>query len=226
MLEYVSYQNGNPDRMVIFLHGYNGTITDHQYAIDWLHAELKNSIIIIPQAPEVSDKNPLKKQWFGMLKYDSENRRSMPETSSEDIFAIYNSAAKEIKHCAQSINQFIDSLQQKYHFDDSSTYLIGFSQGAMLTIYTALTRSAPLAGAFALSGLVAGTDSLSSDMKSHPPLYLFHGQEDMKVQYKTLSQSIEWLKHQSVIPSVHIYPELAHKICKDEISKIANIINN
>lgn len=225
MFEYISHQIGQPRKLVIFLHGYNGTPQDHEYVIDWLKSQLKDSLLIIPLAPEISDKNPEKRQWFGMLQYDAENLRAHPQTSSKRIFTIYNSAAQDVDHRSSEINQFIDQLQQQHQISDSQTYLLGFSQGAMLTIYTALSRQHSLAAAFALSGLIAGSKLLNQKISSRPPLYLFHGEQDMKVQYKTLPDSISWLQKHHIEPIVQTYPELAHRVCEAEIKQISAIIN-
>lgn len=225
MFKYDSYKIGTPSKLVIFIHGYNGTIADHQYAIDWLCKKLRNALLIIPQAPQISEKNSLKYQWFGMKKYDPENKRTQENTSSEEIFAIYNNAQKDVSDCAQAINKFIDDMQQKYEIDDAHTYLIGFSQGAMLAIYSALSRHHQLDSVFSLSGLIAAEDLLSENIKATPKVYLFHGTEDLKVQYKTLPDSIKWLQLHGINPQVYTYNELAHKICEAEINQIAAEIN-
>ena len=227
MLEYSQYVLGdNPQKLVIFLHGYNGCAADHQYAINWLCESLQNSVLSMPEAPEICDKNPDKKQWFGMLKYDADSKRSLPNTSVGDIFGIYELAAAEIDSKAQMINAFIDAMQQKFMVDDAHTFLVGFSQGAMLTIYTSLTHSKPLGGAFALSGLVAGKNLLQQKITARPPIYLFHGKEDLKVQYKTLATSEKWLQEQQVVTKTETYAGLAHKMCEAEMQKVAQIINN
>lgn len=227
MLEYKSYQTAEtPQSLVIFLHGYNGNLQDHQYAVDGLCAALKSAYIVTPEAPQPCDKNPDKRQWFGMLKHDPERRRSMPETSTAEIFAIYNQAGEDIDICAKEINAFISQMQQKFHIADKHTYLVGFSQGAMLTIYTALACSQSLAGAFSLSGLVAGTELLEHKITAKPPIYLLHGENDLKVQYKTLPNSISWLKQHGIKVQAKTYADLAHKINQAEINYIAEIINN
>jgi phospholipase/carboxylesterase len=225
MLQYESYQTGKPLKLIIFLHGYNGTVADHQYALDWLCEKIKDAVVIIPHAPEVCDKNPLKSQWFGMLKYDPDGKRMKPETSTAEIFAVYNAAAVEVQRCANLINNFIDEMQKKFSIADDKTYLIGFSQGAMLTIYTALNRNKAIAGAFSLSGLIAGADLLDKNIKSTPKLYLFHGEEDKKVQYKTLEESLKWLQNHHINPVVNTYSELAHKMCEPEVAEAARIMN-
>ncbi len=226
MLTYKSYILGNnPQNLVIFLHGYNGNPADHQYAIDWLKQYLQQSILIVPEAPEICDKNPQKKQWFGMLKYDAANRRSQPETTVAEIMDIYNAAAQEIVSCAQMLNEFISNMQKQFDVDNAHTYLIGFSQGAMLTIWAALTRAQKIAGGFVLSGLIAAEETLAGKIESRPPLYLFHGQDDMKVQYKTLDFSVQWLQQRQIPLKVQTYSGLAHRINEDEIKSIADIIN-
>ena len=226
MLKYNSYILGtSPQNLVIFLHGYNGNPADHQYAVDWLKQYLQQSILVVPEAPEICDKNPEKKQWFGMLKYDAANRRSQPETTVAEIMDIYNAAAPEIASRAQMLNQFISDLQQQFNIDNAHTYLIGFSQGAMLTVWTALTRPQKIAGGFVLSGLIAAEETLADKVESQPPLYLYHGQDDMKVQYKTLDFSAQWLQQRQIPLKVQTYANLAHRINEAEIKSIADIIN-
>lgn len=215
----------NPHNLVIFLHGYNGNIADHQYAIDWLKDKLQSAYLAIPIAPEICDKNASKRQWFGMLKYDPANLRSNPQTPTAQILEIYNHAHAEIANRAKEINHFITDLQQKYNIDNEHTFLLGFSQGAMLTIYSALTRSQKLAKAFVLSGLVAGITMLERHIKSKPDFYLFHGEEDLKVQFKTLENTQNWLNIHQIPFNATIIPNLAHRICEEEIDAIAKEIN-
>ncbi len=226
MLKYNHYILGDiPQNLVIFLHGYNGNPADHQYAIDWLKQYLQQSILVVPEAPEICDKNPDKRQWFGMLKYDAANRRSQPETTVAEIMDIYNAAAEEIVSRTQVLNDFISDMQQQFHIDNAHTYLIGFSQGAMLTVWTALTRPQKIAGGFVLSGLIAAEKTLSGKIESRPPLYLFHGVDDMKVQYKTLPFSEEWLKEHQITVQCRTFDDLAHRMNEDEIKMVADIIN-
>ena len=225
MLQYISHQIGQPRKLVVFLHGYNGSIADHQYAVDWLLNKVENAVVVTPQAPEICDKNPEKFQWFGMVKYDPDRRRSLAETSVADILAIYNAPRELIDDRAAEINLFIDTLQSKFNIGDAQTFLIGFSQGAMLTIYTALTRAHEIGGAFALSGLVAGTELLQHRIQSRPLLYMYHGKDDMKVQYKTLPSGLQWLKEHQINVTARTYDGLDHRMIEDELTDVAAHIN-
>ena len=227
MFKYEIYMLGKKTKnLVIFLHGYNGNIEDHQYAIDWLKNKLKSAHLVIPEAPEICDKNPTKKQWFGMIKYDPDKKRLQPQTTATKIFSIYNKAKDEIDEKSIQINDFITELQKKYKITDSQTYVIGFSQGAMLTIYTTLSRTQKIASGFALSGLIAGSNLLAKKIKSYPKIYLFHGEDDNKVQFKTLHLSTKWLERHHIPHNSLSYKNLAHKITEEEIDYICDIINN
>lgn len=225
MLEFRQYiSSSKPQNLLIFLHGYNGNWEDHQYIIDRLTALLPNTAVIVPLAPEICDKNQRKRQWFGMLKYDAEARRIMPQTKTAEIFSIYEAAAAEIADKSALINNFVSARQKELGFSDDKTYIAGFSQGAMLAIYAALTRDKKLGGVFAFSGLVAAKNSLSLSIKSRPTVYMFHGEQDMKVQYKTLAESKKWLEDNLVPLQVTTYPNLAHCVNEDEIISLAEII--
>lgn len=227
MFSYSEYlTDTNPDKLVIFLYGHNSVADDYHHVIELLQQELISAALLVPDAPEISDTNPQKRQWFGIQRHDPENRRTVPETSVEDIFAVYNKTAADIDDCAAKVNNFIDEMQQKYKLSDAKTYLIGFSQGAMLAIYTALTRRKNLAATFSLSGLIAGADLLHKHQASHPVIHLLHGENDMKVQYKTMPYSQKWLQEHNIDCKTVSYPELSHRINIAEVNYIAAIINN
>ena len=226
MLNYISYKIGNnPQKLVFFLHGYNGNITDHQYAIDWLKSSLSSAYLVIPEAPEICDKNPQKLQWFGMLKYDPQCLRTKTKTPIKEIFEIYNKSSEEISKRSKEVNKLIDAVQNEYNIKDENIYIIGFSQGAMLTIYTALTRNKEIAAAFPIAGIIAGYSLLEKEQKSHPKLYLHHGNADMKVQYKTHKQTLRWLKKHGINSECCTYPDTVHRITEQEIQNISKIIN-
>ena len=225
MFEYIIFPAKSPTKsLIVFLHGYNDCVSYHQGAYELMRQNLPNSLLVAPEAPEICDKNSQKRQWFGMIKYDPENRRNFPSTSVPQIFKIYRQAEPEIDLRAHQINQFIDSLQKKYKISDSETFLIGFSQGAMLALYSALCRNHPLGGAFILSGLAAGRNLLHNKIKSNPPIFLFHGKNDLKVQYKTLKSTAHWLKKHQITPHIFTYKNLAHTVTAEEIKTITQII--
>ena len=163
--------------------------------------------------------------WYNVSEFDTEHKRHNPQTPIEEIVKIYNAAGEQLSQEAMRINRFINEIGQQYHVSDQNTYISGFSQGAMLALYTALSRGTSLGGCFVISGIVAGKDNLEQELKSKPLIHWFHGKLDDVVQYKTLDFSLNWLKQHDITAEPHIYDDLAHKIDTRELETIAQIIN-
>jgi phospholipase/carboxylesterase len=55
---------------------------------------------------------------------------------------------------------------------------MGFSQGAMMALFTGLRRSPPPAVILAYSGRLIGAETLAAEIRGRPPVLLVHGEED------------------------------------------------
>ena len=224
--QYKVIQNSpTPQKLVIFLHGYTSNVDDVLPYAETLLQHLENAVIVVPEADMVSEKRPEKKQWYALIDIDPEKLRRKPETSIEDIIEIYNRAGPRISAVAKRINRFISEMQRQYHISNRQTYIMGFSQGAMIAIYAGLTRRYELGGIFPFAGLICGKDMLEKEQSTHPEVYLFHGTSDLSVQYKTLEFTKEWLKNHNVDWVAMEYDGVEHKLIADEMIDAADIIN-
>lgn len=212
-------------QLVFFLHGYTSDAGDVVPYAQTLSHYLKNALIIIPEADMVSERRPDKKQWYALYDLDPDKRRRKPETSTDEIIEIYNKTGKRISAVAKRLNRFISALQKEYHIRNKNTFIMGFSQGAMLAIYAGLTRRYNLGGIFPFSGIVCGKDLLEKEMISRPEVYLFHGTKDLSVQYKTLEFTKDWLEQHDISWFAIEYDGIEHKLTEDEMKDAAEIIN-
>lgn len=216
---------GRVQKLIVFLHGYTSYADDVFPYAEILAQNLKNTLIIMPEADMVSERHPEKRQWYPLVDIDPERKRRLPETPTEEIVEIYNRAGKRISAVAKRINRFITQLQREYRIKNKNTYVMGFSQGAMLALYTGLTRRYELGGIFPFAGIVCGKDLLDKEIVSHPEVYLFHGTSDIAVQYKTLDFTKKWLEQHHIAWTALEYEGIAHKLIIDEMLDAADIIN-
>lgn len=214
----------NVQRLVLFLHGYNSVIEDIEPYAKMLAERLENTLVVVPLSDMQSERNPLKKQWYALLDLDPERKRRQAETPTEEIVGIYNKTGSRISAVAKRINRFLSSLQKKYNVRNKNTYIMGFSQGAMLAIYAGLTRRYELGGIFPFAGIISGKDMLEKEIISRPEVYLFHGTDDLSVQYKTLGFTKKWLEAHDVSWEAIEYEGIAHKLIEDEMIDAAEII--
>ncbi len=94
---------------------------------------------------------------------------------------------KEALEAQAQLLQFVDYLIEKHGVDPKRVYLMGFSQGAMLSFSVALSQPDRLAGIAAFSGkLMKGSSQELHSAKDyeHLRVYLAHGTMDQVLQYK------------------------------------------
>ncbi len=215
----------SPKKLVIFIHGYNGTPEAIDYAVQGLIAKLDDAVVVVPRAPFKCEKDGDNLQWLSFYKVDPKVRFRNPDASVAEIFDIFDRLGADFAEVARQMNTFIDEQQQLWHIDTAHTYLMGFSQGAMISIYTALTRKEKLAGCIPVAGIIPGQSLLEKSIISKPRFLLLHGQDDATVQYKTLPTTIDWFKFHHLDFEVHEFAGLAHRMNEAEIQTAAEFIN-
>ena len=173
----------------------------------------------------VCEKNPTKLQWYPLVDIDPLKKRRDPNTSTKDIINIYNKTGERISRVSKKINKFISSIQQQHKISNKNTYIMGFSQGAMLAIYTGLSRRYKVGGVFSFAGIICGKDQLEKELISTPVVYLFHGTSDLAVQHKTLAYTKSWLEKHNIDWEAIEYEGIEHKLIEDEMLDASNIIN-
>ena len=221
------YKTGEKtEKLVVFIHGYNGTPEAIDYALQWLLENVKNAVIVVPRAPHVCEKDAENLQWLSFYQVDPQARFRNPEVSTAEIFDIFDALAPSFAKVAGEMNVFVDEMQQQFGIDDKNTYIMGFSQGAMLTLYTALSRKNKISGAVMIAGIIAGRPLLEQDMRSKPKILLLHGQEDTTVQFKTLPHTLLWLEEHGLKYECHTYPNLAHRMLEEEMRQAGRFINS
>lgn len=220
------YKVGNPEKLVIFIHGYNGSPEAINYAVQSLSGKLNNAVIVVPRAPYKCEKDVDNLQWLSFYKEDPEVRFRNPEASIEEIWDIFNRLGDDFAHVAKQMNEFIDDQQKKWNIDDRHTFIMGFSQGAMISIYTALIRKNKIAGCIDVAGIVAGSSNLEKNIVSRPKFLLLHGKDDATVQYKTFAKTVSWFDKMQLDFKVSVFENLAHRMNDDEMQKAADFINS
>lgn len=216
----------NVKNLVIFIHGYNGSPEAINYAIQGLMGGLKNAVVVVPRAPYICEKNEDNLQWLSFYKVDPEVRFRNPKAPVEEIWEIFNQLGNDFADVAQKMNEFVTEQQNKWGIDDNHTFLVGFSQGAMIAIYTSLIRKTQIAGCVEIAGIVAGSSKLECEILSRPKFLLLHGKDDATVQYKTFVKTVDWFDKQNLLYRKYEFEGVAHRMSDTEMKVVAEFINS
>ena len=183
--------------LLVLLHGYGSNDADLFSFAEYIPASFH---VVSLQAPLTMGENSF--AWFPIHFTESMERWTSPE---------------EVKKASDYINAFLIYYIAKHDFDNENLYLMGFSQGAMLSYAVGLATK-NVKGIAALSGYIdprvvkRTNTSLSS-------IYVSHGTEDMVVPYAWAEQSVEVLKDYGLSPEFYSYPQ-GHGINQDNLISI------
>ena len=188
-----------PKQLVILLHGLGSNGQDLiSLAPLWSHS-LPDAHFVSPDAPFDLDMMPGMMgayQWFSLADRAPEKMLA----GAEKAFPI--------------LEGFIEAMLKKFNVAPENLALVGFSQGTMMSLYTAPRLSFPIAGVLGYSGALIGGDGLAQDPDEFHkfPVHLIHGEADdvVPVQARTIAQ--ETLAQAGYTVSGHTTPHLAHSI--------------
>lgn len=192
------HPDAEPRPLVIFLHGYGSNEADLIGMKFQLPAQYNYLSV---QAPLSLGED--RYQWF----------RKKGEGA-------YNGETDDLQASGQKLRDFIAQAAKKYHAAPDKVYLIGFSQGAMMTYEVGLRAPVAVGGIAALSGRVLPV--LKNELKAERqplPLHIFigHGTADDRVPYHDGTAANDLLKKLDYKPEFHAYPGVGHSISAAEL---------
>ncbi len=116
----------------------------------------------------------------------------------------------------------IDKIREEYNIVSENIFLMWFSQGAILSLYTFSKSPEKLGGIIVLSGrLLSEIDTSSVDISKYigKKVFLGHGSEDTMMPISGLQVTKGYIQSLVVVPTVKMYP-IGHTISHDEIQDI------
>ncbi|AZD91645.1 MULTISPECIES: alpha/beta hydrolase [Pseudomonas] len=187
--------------LVIFLHGYGSNEEDLFGLKDGLPADYTYLSVRAPQTVEEGSY-----QWF-----------------HKQGEGAYDGVTAELADSAKLIDAFVRQAVAKYHTRADRVFLVGFSQGAIMSYELGLRHPQAVRGIAALSGKILPV--LRSQLKSGEGLeqlaiFIAHGTADMRLPYSDGSEADSLLRGLGLAPQFHAYPGIGHTISDTELQDL------
>lgn len=183
---------GKRKYLVIFLHGYGSNGRDMADFTTVFHHALADAVFICPNAPHPMMYGGY--QWF-----------PLSDLSKRELD---NGA----KMSAPWLNDFIDAALKHYDIAPENLILGGFSQGAMMSLYTGLRRKISPLAILAFSGALTSEEDLAGEITVKPPVLICHGADDDVVFCDYAHRAEKMLLSLNVPVQKHIFNGYAHTI--------------
>lgn len=188
--------------LILLLHGYGSNEKDL--------FELKNFLpeeYIVVSARATYQIGSESYQWF----------------SKEMVNGKYSGKTEQMANSRDVLVRFIDQLTNKYSADKARVYVMGFSQGAMMSYEVGLTNPQKVKGIGILSGVLP--ESLKPLITKDKPLaqlriFVAHGTGDKILLYEEGLKAVNYLKSLGLQPEFHTYKNMGHTITNDVMTDL------
>jgi len=191
---------GEARALVVFLHGYGADGADLLGLADVLGPHLPGVAFVAPDAPDRCSGGGFGFQWFPIPRFDG-------STEAE--------AAAGIDAAAAELNAFLDARLEEEGLTPDRLVLVGFSQGAMMSLQVAPRRAEPVAGVVAISGRLLRPDLLATEARVKPPVLIMHGDQDPVVPFDDLARAGDALVAAGFPVYAHVMKGTGHGIAPD-----------
>jgi len=183
---------GTPRKLVVLLHGLGADGYDLiDLAPGWGQA-VPEAAFVAPHAPEPCDIAPYGRQWFSVGDRTPARMRAGAEVAAAHLAA------------------FLDAEAARFGIGPGDIAIMGFSQGAMMALFTGLRRAPPPAVLLAYAGRLLGAETLAADIRARPPVLLVHGAEDEIVPAAASREAESALTAAGVTVEAAFRPGLGH----------------
>jgi len=132
-----------------------------------------------------------------------------------------------LANALHSMDHFIDEIIEHYPVDRNKIYLLGFSQGSIVSMSYALTKPHRVAGVIAQSGYIPHESGLQIDepgVKDRPFL-LTHGIQDPMLPVEWARRSRDTLQRLETQLDYHEF-NIGHSVSEESLAVIATWIEN
>ena len=184
----------DPKQIVILCHGYGGDGKDIGVLANNWRRFLPEALFLCPNAPEVCAVNAQGYQWFDL-------------NTEDDKIILEKSLVAEKK-----FSNFLDQVLNNFQLDVRNLALVGFSQGCMIIIQTALKKKEQINCLVGYSGKIINKQHLSDKIISKPKIFLMHGDRDTLVSPSYLLEAKEFLVQHDLKIRTKLFKNCDHKI--------------
>lgn len=180
--------------LVVLLHGVGASGADLEPLGALLKAALPGTVFVSPDAPEPFDDDGSRHQWFSLTGVTASDR------------------PQRVAAARAGFDRTVTEALDRHGFDGrlDRVALVGFSQGATMTLDAVATGRWPVAGAVAFSGRLSSPEPLAPAPLT--PVLIVHGEEDGVVPVTETFHAAAVLQGLGVALQTLVLPNIGHAI--------------
>ena len=207
-LKYLELKNisNKCSKIVFILHGYGADANDLFSIAKYWQRFLPEIFFCLPNAPNICQINPRGLEWFDLMQTDEK------KILEESLIS------------QKKLEKLIDNKLEMLNLKFKDLFLVGFSQGTMMSIQSAISQKKEIAGVLGYSGKIFDYELLTNNLNSRPKIKFLHGNIDEIVPVEEMYKAVDFLKLNKFNVDYQVYDNLGHAISPEGLSEGLNFI--
>ncbi len=201
--------SGKARSLVVFLHGYGANGADLLDIGAVLAPHLPDTAFAAPDAADRVPGAPMGYQWFPIPRFDGSTEAA---------------AEAGLLKAAADVSDFLDQRLSHEKLGPQALAIVGFSQGAMMSLHVAPRRPQPMAAVVAISGRLIAPERLAHETLSRPPVLVMHGDRDDVVPFEEMSVAADALVAAKFDTYGHVMQGMGHGISQDGLASMLGFL--
>ena len=208
--------SAKPEKLVFLLHGYGDNAENFISVAKDLYDSNLNLNFFAPNAPAAVPQFSNGRQWFDLYP----NGINFNEAGPHEKAILKEDCISSIR----LIQDYIEEFCNKFKLSFQDCFIIGFSQGAMMTFETGKFINKNLAGCALLSGRILPSIEYKKEQFINTPIILIHGDEDTVLEPKYFYEAKDILQNQGYSYESYLLEGEEHTISKKTIHLVKEFI--
>ena len=205
----------NPKKLIFMLHGYGDNADNFINVAKALHHKENQFNYFSLNAPTSLPNYPEGRQWFNIYP----NNVYINEAGVKEIEII----SSEINTSLKKILNTININKNKFKLKMSDCFILGFSQGGIMTFECGNYINENLGGLAILSGKIIQKKKINNNFLK-TPLFISHGKEDDVLLVNNFYESCDFLEKNNFNFEKHLLENDSHTISPSAIVLLQKFI--
>ena len=209
-------KHDNPSKLMVMLHGYGDNAANFMHLAHPIDQEDWGMHYISLNAPSIIPGNMMGYQWFDLYPggvYISEAGPKEYELINQEI------ELSTLK-LGETINFYLEQLKLK----TTDCFLMGFSQGGIITFEYARRMVTKLGGIAIISGRIIKKNENTNISLQETPIFISHGNEDDVLPVSNFKDSVDYLTSNKYEFESHLIDGDTHTISPNTINLFQKFI--
>ena len=205
-----------PAKLMIMLHGYGDNASNFIHMAELIDQDDWGMHYLALNAPNTIPGSMMGYQWFDLYPGGVYISNAGPQE--------YQLVNKEIEHAVSRLERTINFYLDKFNLTINDCFIMGFSQGGIVTFELARRANKIFAGIAILSGRIIEKEEKLNLYLKNTPIFISHGSHDDIIPSSKFDDATQYLKNNKYKFESHLIEGDTHTISPKTINLFQKFI--